>query len=199
VPRIQADSVAEHVAQQRAAVFAAAVELFVAEGYGEVSMGDIAARVGLARNSLYRYFPDKAHILLEWFRDELPRQAGRSAELLSGPGAPDERIGRWALDQLDYAHEPEHALMASLPELLAGADADTRAELAEVHRTMATPLDAALADAGVRKAADRRVVADLLGGLVLAAGRSEADGPDPAVRRHLLAALAAVVEQAAHA
>ena len=45
-----------------------------------MSMGEIAAEVGLARNSLYRYFPDKAHILLEWFRDELPRQAARSAE-----------------------------------------------------------------------------------------------------------------------
>jgi AcrR family transcriptional regulator len=197
VPRIQADSVAEHVAQQRAAVFDAAVTLFVEEGYGEVSMGDIAARVGLARNSLYRYFPDKAHILLEWFRDELPRQAARSAALLSGPGDPDERIGRWALDQLDYAHHREHALMASLPDLLAGADADTRAELAEVHRTMATPLDSALAEAGVADPGDRRVVADLLGGLVLAAGRSEVDGADPVVRRHLLEAMRAVVTQAA--
>lgn len=197
MPRIQADSVAEHVAQQRAAVFDAAVALFVEEGYGEVSMGDIAARVGLARNSLYRYFPDKAHILLEWFRDELPRQAERSAALLDGGGAPDERVATWALDQLDYAHEPEHALMASLPDLLAGADADTRTELAEAHRQMAAALDSALEEAGIGGVADRRVVAELLGGMVLAAGRSEVDGPDPVVRRHLLEAMQAVVTQAA--
>lgn len=197
MPRIQADSVAEHVAQQRAAVFDAAVALFVEEGYGEVSMGDIAARVGLARNSLYRYFPDKAHILLEWFRDELPRQAQRSATLLAGDGAPDERVATWALDQLDYAHEPEHALMASLPDLLAGADADTRSELAEAHRQIAAALDTALEEAGIAGVADRRVVAELLGGMVLAAGRSEADGPDPVVRHHLLDAMRAVVAQAA--
>lgn len=191
MPRIQADSVAEHVAQQRAAVFDAAVTLFVEEGYGEVSMGDIAARVGLARNSLYRYFPDKAHILLEWFRDELPRQAERSAALLEGAGDPVERIGRWAIDQLDYAHHPEHALMASLPDLLAGAD--TRAELAEVHRTMAGPLEAALADAGIDDPDERRVVAELVGGLVLAAGRCEPTSPDPVVRARTLAAIAAVV------
>jgi AcrR family transcriptional regulator len=196
VPRIQADSVAEHVTQQRAAVFDAAVGLFVEEGYAEVSMGDIAARVGLARNSLYRYFPDKAHILLEWFRDELPRQAARSAALLDGTGDPDDRIATWALDQLDYAHEPEHALMASLPDLLAGADADTRAELSAVHRQMAAALDTALDEAGIGGADDRRVVAELLGGMVLAAGRSEADGPDPVVRRHLLDAMRAVVAQA---
>jgi AcrR family transcriptional regulator len=196
VPRIRASSVAEHVAHQRAAVFEAAVDLFVTQGYGEVSMGDIAARVGLARNSLYRYFPDKAHILLEWFRDEMPRQAGRSAELLVGDEPPVERIERWALDQLDYAHQPEHALMAALPDLLAGADADTRAELAEVHRTIAGPLDVALAEAGVSGPDDRRIVAELLSGLVLAAGRAEGDRPDAAVRAHLRTALRAVVADA---
>jgi AcrR family transcriptional regulator len=160
-------------------------------------MGDIAARVGLARNSLYRYFPDKAHILLEWFRDEMPRQAARSEALLEGPGAPTERVERWALDQLDYAQQPEHALMASLPELLVGADTTTREELAEVHRTIARSLDATLAEAGVGAAEDRRVVAELLSGLVLAAGRAEGDTPDALVRAHLRGAVRAVVAQAA--
>jgi AcrR family transcriptional regulator len=132
VPRISAASVPEHVAQQRAAVFEAAMELFVTEGYGQVSMGDIASKVGLARNSLYRYFPDKAHILLEWFRDELPRQAAHSAEILGADGPPTERISRWA-------------------------------------------------------------VAELLGGLVLAAGRCEPDGPDPMARTRMLDAIESLV------
>jgi AcrR family transcriptional regulator len=193
VPRITAASVAEHVAQQRAAVFDAAVGLFVAEGYANVSMGEIAAQVGLARNSLYRYFPDKAHILLEWFRDELPRQAARSAELLHGDGPPTERITSWALDQLDYARAPEHDLLAALPDLLAGADAETRVELAEAHREMLAPLDAALVDAGVTDAADRTVVAELIGGLVLAAGRCESNGPDRRARARMRVAIEALV------
>jgi AcrR family transcriptional regulator len=193
VPRITAASVAEHVAQQRAAVFDAAIGLFVAEGYANVSMGEIAAQVGLARNSLYRYFPDKAHILLEWFRDELPLQAARSAELLRGDDAPTERITRWATDQLDYAHRPEHELLAGLPELLAGADAETRAELAEAHREMLAPLDEALLDAGITEAHDREVVAELIGGLVLAAGRCEPDGPDPRARTRMTAAIEGLV------
>jgi AcrR family transcriptional regulator len=193
VPRISAASVPEHVAQQRAAVFEAAMELFVTEGYGQVSMGDIASKVGLARNSLYRYFPDKAHILLEWFRDELPRQAAHSAEILGADGPPTERISRWAIDQLDYAHQPEHELLVALPELLAGADDATRTELAEVHRELLAPLDAALLDAGITAAADRRVVAELLGGLVLAAGRCEPDGPDPMARTRMLDAIESLV------
>ena len=198
MPRITAASVAEHVAQQRAAVFDAAIGLFVAEGYANVSMGEIAAEVGLARNSLYRYFPDKAHILLEWFRDELPRQAAHSAERLGLAGTPTERIGRWALDQLDYAHRPEHELMVALPELLGGADEATRAELAAAHRDLLAPLEAALVDAGITDADDRRVVAELIGGLVLAAGRCEANGPDHLARARMTAAIEGLVAPAAH-
>jgi AcrR family transcriptional regulator len=127
VPRIQADSIAEHVAQQEAAVFEAAIRLFCEHGYAQVTMGDIAADVGLARNSLYRYFPDKAHILLRWFRAELPRQTERSRALLAGDGPPVERIKRWADDQLDYAHQPEHRLIAALSDAVPNLDADTRA------------------------------------------------------------------------
>jgi AcrR family transcriptional regulator len=193
VPRISAASVAEHVAQQRAAVFDAAVALFVADGYSNVSMGDIAAEVGLARNSLYRYFPDRAHILLEWFRDELPRQAAHSADVLSGPGTPHERIGCWAIDQLDYARQPEHALIASLGEILGDVDADTRAELSAAHQDLLAPLVDALGVAGV-PAAERGVVVELIGGLVISAARVEGAERDDVVRQRLLAGIAALVD-----
>ena len=81
MPRIAADNIAEHVANQQAAVLDAAVRLFTASGYHDVSLGDIASEVGLARNSLYRYFPDKAHLLLAWFRVVVPEtiEAWRNA------------------------------------------------------------------------------------------------------------------------
>ena len=183
MPRIQADSIAEHVAQQEAAVFEAAIRLFSEHGYAQVTMGDIAADVGLARNSLYRYFPDKAHILLRWFRAELPRQSERSRSLLAGDGPPVERIKQWADDQLDYSHQPEHRLIAALADAVPNLDADTRAELADSHDELFAPLDETLAEAGVGRAADRSAMTDLIGGLVLsAAQREERVGPDPTVR-----------------
>ncbi len=194
MPRIHAASLAEHVAQQRATVLRAAIELFVARGYGQVGMGDIAAEVGLARNSLYRYFPDKAHILLEWFREELPVQAQRSARALAGDGTPVERIGRWALDQLDYAQQPEHGLIASLAELEDDLDPDARAELADSHRTVLAPLDATLREAGIRSRRERTATAALIGGLVLAASRAEGARDDAVVRRRLLAGIGGLVE-----
>lgn len=65
---------ARQLARQEQAVFDAAIALFTDRGYGAVTLADIAAEVGLARNSLYRYFPDKAAILLRWYRTELRRR-----------------------------------------------------------------------------------------------------------------------------
>ena len=128
MPKISAPSVAEHVAQQEALVFDTALRLFTERGYSHVTLGDIAAEVGLKRNSLYRYFPSKAHILVRWFRAELPAQAAHSSEVLTGTGPPLGRIVRWADDQLDYALRPEHALIAALSDVVPDLDPETRAE-----------------------------------------------------------------------
>ena len=63
MPKITGDSIAEHVAAQEAAVIAATVSLFAERGAGNVTIADIAAEVGLARTSVYRYFPTKGAIV----------------------------------------------------------------------------------------------------------------------------------------
>jgi AcrR family transcriptional regulator len=189
VPRIQAPSIAEHVAKQEAAVADAAVRLFLERGYQAVTLADIAAEVGLARSSLYRYVPDKAHLLLGWFRRELPVQAARAAEVLDGPGSPRDRVRAWAVEQLAYARRPEHALVAALGEAAPQLDAAARAELAEAHRALLEPLGRVLAEAGLAPA-EAAAAVDLLGGLVVAAARHEGAGGDPgAAQARLLAAV----------
>ncbi len=197
MPRIQADSVAEHVAQQEAAVFDAALRLFAERGYASVTLADVAAEVGLARSSLYRYFPDKAHILLRWFRTELPAQVERATALLGGDGPARARIEAWVEDQLDYARQPEHELIVALAEAVGDLGPEERAELADSHRRVLAPLDAALAEAGLADAGERSAVADLIGGLVIAAGGREArrGAVDPAVRAEVRRAVAALLDR----
>lgn len=193
MPRITADTVAEHVAQQEAAVFAAAMRLFAQRGYRQVTLADIAAEVGLKRNSLYRYFPDKAHIVLRWLRRELPEQADQARALLHRDGPPVERLHAWALHQLDYARRPEHRVLAELGAVAAELDDDARAELAESHRALLEPLDAVLREAGLREGADRAAAADLLVALVVGAAAVEARrAPDEAIRARLLGAVDAL-------
>ncbi|WP_426574017.1 TetR/AcrR family transcriptional regulator [Aquihabitans sp. McL0605] len=193
MPRISAGSVAEHVARQEQAVFDAAIRLFTEQGYRAVTLADIAAEVGLARNSLYRYFPTKASILLQWFRNEMPELVQTSTELLEGDGPPARRIERWAVAQIDYAHRPEHQLIAELGQAAGDLDVDARAELAAGHEQLMAPFRAALAEAGL-DGAELTATADLLWNAVLAQTRRElAAGDDPSGRAVLARCIDALV------
>lgn len=179
MPRINAPTVAAHVAEQEAAVLAAAVDLFIERGYENVTLADIAARIGLARNSLYRYFPDKAHMLLRWFDQEMPRQIERTTEILSRPGTPEERILAWAVDQLEYARQPEHQLIVRIGVLLPELDSQDRARLDAAHQRMSQPLRAVLHDAGIDPDS-QDLVADMIQSLVVAVERRHRRASDDA-------------------
>jgi hypothetical protein len=117
----------------------------------------------------------------------------RSRALLSGPEPARERIWRWAIARLDYAKTPEHALIANLSSVVPELDDEARAALADSHRQLQAPLDSALHDAGIRRAADRTAIAELIGALVLATGQLEAraitEGTRSPARRHLQRAI----------
>ena len=179
MPRITAGSVAEHVAHQEQAVFDAAIALFTEHGYSHVTLADIAKEVGLARNSLYRYFPTKASILMRWYANEMPTQIQRSADLLEGDGAPADRITRWADAQIDYAHRPEHRLIAALGDLAGDLGPDARNELTASHQQLMAPFLDTLAEAGLT-GAELTATADLIWNAVLTQARRELEsGDDP--------------------
>lgn len=194
MPRISAANVAEHVAIQEQRVFDEAIRLFVERGYTNVSFGDIADAVSLARNSLYRYFPSKADILTRWFRIELEARIARSHELLERDGDPAALVGDWVEDQLDYATRPEHALMASMTQVEPALAAEARSELFGIHSRLLSPLSATLARAGVSAEA-LAATSELVNGLILSAARFEvANGsPDQMVRSRAHRAIAALV------
>ena len=195
MPKITAPSVAEHVAQQEAAVFDAAISLFIERGYDNVSLGDIAQEVGLARNSLYRYFPDKAHIMIRWFRSELPLQVTIGADALDGDDPLSVRVRRYVDAQLDYAATPAHGLIASLIDLVPSFDDEVRAEVMASHRELLAPFDDALNEAGIDAAAERGIIADLTQGLVNAGAEREARiGRDEAARDRIVEAILALVD-----
>jgi AcrR family transcriptional regulator len=194
MPRISSDTVAAHVAQQEALLFKAALRLFSERGYKNVTLADIAVEVGLVRNSLYRYFPSKAHILLRWFLAELPIQASRSVELLEGSDPPLARILHWVEGQLDYAQSPEHVLITALPAIITDLDEKTRAELAASHDQIIVPLLDTLAEAGLVESAKRASAANLIMGMVLAVGQHESrHGRDLVMRSQLGAAISAIL------
>lgn len=180
MPRITASNVGEHVALQEQRVFDAAIRLFVERGYANVTFADIADAVGLARNSLYRYFPSKADILIRWFQTELEDRISRSTELLEPGDDPDPRdlIAAWVDDQLDYASRPEHALVVSMAQIEPNLAGEARSELFGGHSRLMAPVAAVLLRAGVDPTMIDATV-DLIGGIVLSAARYESTHPNP--------------------
>lgn len=175
MPKIKAESVAEHVEHQRAAVRDAATRLFVTRGYSEVSLADVAAEVGLARNSLYRYVPDKSHLLVEWYRDAVPRVTSVWKPLLEADGPPAERIIAWADAFLSWARTPEHDLITQLTEVLPSLPVEVRAEIAALHESMFGTVAEVLTEAGIPTTQVPGVVR-ILSHMVQGAARAATEG-----------------------
>ena len=173
MPKISADTVAEHIEQQEAAVIAAATRLFAERGVSQVSLATIAAEVGLARNSLYRYFPDKGHILAAWFRTELAPLQDASNAIAAAEEPADQRLDAWLRLHLDYLTAPEHQAMMSAATEMASVTDDVRADIAAGHRDLYATLGLIVADllAAADPPRDSRVVTMLVTGLL----RSAAD------------------------
>jgi TetR/AcrR family transcriptional regulator, mexJK operon transcriptional repressor len=148
---------------KRAAILAAASELFVADGFERVSVDAVAARAGVSKRTVYDYFGDKDSLLVAVFEE-----IGRSimgaieesiAQDLGGAGSADEledalsafcrRIARSTIASAEYramirlitmeadrlAPLREHWISSAPEEALAAAFAELgRRGLLEVPR-----------------------------------------------------------------
>ncbi|MEV5986479.1 helix-turn-helix domain-containing protein [Streptomyces sp. NPDC052051] len=147
MPKIQAASVADHRAQQRAALLDAAYELLAEGDAAEVTFAAIARRTGLARNSVYKYFSNRRELLTEVVRQAAPRWTERIHAALAAAGdAPEDRIAAYVVAQLEMVRDGEHRIAR------AGADAQDAAALRAgadaAHRALLDPLVDALRDLG---------------------------------------------------
>ncbi len=136
MPRINAPTLAEHVAQQEAAVIDAARRLFGAQGVRQVSLGDIADEVGLRRTSLYRYFPTKAHLVQRWFQLTMAPLVDASREAVSTEGSPAVRLDRWLDVQLDFMLDDEHAALVAASGEMDDLPEDVREQIGAQHREL---------------------------------------------------------------
>jgi AcrR family transcriptional regulator len=111
MPKIEAKNIEEHVRIQTGRILDTASELFSSAGYRATDLGGIARRMGLARNSLYRYFPSKDHILVAVVEREMAPFAERTSRLAEQYPDPAERIDAWLELQVDLATGPCHAMI----------------------------------------------------------------------------------------
>jgi AcrR family transcriptional regulator len=84
-------------AETRDSVVAAALALFHATGFGQVTMEDIARAAGVSRRTVYRRFPTKEHIVLEVPKRWLAVWDAVIADLAGGLGGPQGEAPRTGL------------------------------------------------------------------------------------------------------
>ncbi|MCP3994675.1 MAG: TetR/AcrR family transcriptional regulator [bacterium] len=72
MPKINAATIDEHKEQTRKALLDAAADSFVANGLGATSIGTLADEAGIARTTVYEYFPNKEAVLAALIDERLP-------------------------------------------------------------------------------------------------------------------------------
>ena len=194
MPRIEAASIEEHVRVQTARILTAASELFRVRGYRQTDMDDIAQAVGLARNSLYRYYRNKDFILLACVERDMGAYIERMRNLGSLQPDPLDRIGAWLDMQIDFATSPAHATLELIAEIRSAAP-ELRKQLMELHEAPAAVLEASLTEVLRGKRRDTGLVGALIRGMVEAAAGQAMRRDNPvAVKRELRRSVERILE-----
>ena len=138
VPKLWNASIATHRAAVRDAILDATVALVRERGLRAVTMADIAARAGIGRATLYKYFGDADAILRAWHEREID---GHLAELISIKTGPGDAASRLAAVLERYAtaahtgragHDGELALFLHRDEKVVAARHRLRHVLADL-------------------------------------------------------------------
>jgi AcrR family transcriptional regulator len=194
MPRIAAANIDEHVLQQMQRITAAARRLFARDGFAATDLGRIAAEVGLARNSLYRYVTNKDELLLACVREDMEPYIAQLAALATRFPAPVDRIVALVNQQFDLATGPAHATMELMSEVR-DSSRTLRSEIARLHQAPDRLLEEALVEL-YGSSRDCGTQAAMIGAMVIAATGRAVHGrkkQHASIRAELLAAVRAVL------
>lgn len=104
----------------RQEILDAASELFVKEGFENVSMRRIADKIEYSPTTIYLYFKDKAELLENVCQETFSRLIQRMSKLIEQPGDPVERLKRGLIAYIEFGLENPHhyraTFMMPIPE-----------------------------------------------------------------------------------
>lgn len=103
--------------KSRRAIYDAALALVGEVGYPKTTIEGIAARAGVGKQTIYRWWSSKADVLLEAFLD-LGEQAARAAEAAAPPDRAGQAEDGGIPDTGDLAADLKYVLRATVDELL---------------------------------------------------------------------------------
>lgn len=108
VPKLWNETIESHRAAVRDSILENTWALVVEHGLRSVTMSQIAARTGIGRATLYKYFPDVEGILLAWHERHVAGHLERLAELRDQAGGAGERLEAVLEAYALISHQREH-------------------------------------------------------------------------------------------
>ncbi|WNV88855.1 helix-turn-helix domain-containing protein [Umezawaea sp. Da 62-37] len=189
MPRISADTVAQHRANRLRALLDAGRDLVTESGPDALTLAALARRVGLSRPSLYEYFRSREELVAAIVTDELPEWARHLERAVAAAHGVPAKIEAYLRAELGVITDGSHSAVVALS---AHALPDASRELIRTeHERLLSPLIAVLEDAQVD---DPRLRALFVHGMVEAAARTIVPGRDD----HNEAVMTALVDQVLH-
>lgn len=176
MPRIDAPTVAEHHARQHRALLDAARALLAETGRAP-SMAEVGRRAGLARSSVYQYFPSPEALLHDVVADVFPDWAGQVTRQVADAATPGERVWAYIDANVTLFAGSEQAVAAALTRVV--DPSVLRGPMQEFHATLQVPLRDALRDLGEPEVA---TMAETIDALIVHAARV-ADGREKVLLR----------------
>jgi AcrR family transcriptional regulator len=115
VPKLWNETIEAHRREVREAILDTTAALVSEHGLRSVTMSQIAEDTGIARATLYKYFPDVEAILLAWHERHVAGHLARLAEVRDQAGDAIERLeavlGAYALIFYQRRHDSEFAFL----------------------------------------------------------------------------------------
>jgi AcrR family transcriptional regulator len=147
MPKILAPNLALHRERRRQQLMSAAMELALAGGAESITVAAVAAKAGLARSSIYEYFPSSADLVTDLVIEELESYTQQLAQAVSGVEEPFLRIELWISESLRYVADGRHMLVKSLNTIT--TPDERKDEILMGHRRMMAPLQQSLLQTGI--------------------------------------------------
>lgn len=184
MPRIRAESIAEHKALTRSRILAVAQDLFAEWGYEDTSFGDISASMGIGRTTLYEYFTDKEDLLASLVEETLPQTIRDMVSKIPEDCTPTERLRELTVRMVEFVavdptlglllHREVPKLSSNAQQRVAVAHQGLSHEFADAYRRGVAAGELKLLPAGL--------AGRFLNDLIMSAARALIDSEDPGQR-----------------
>lgn len=114
MPRLWDDTIDAHRAAVRNAILEATADLALKNGLASVSMSDVAAKSGIGRATLYKYFPDVESILHAWHERQVATHLAHLAKARDLADGPEEKLRAVLEEYALIAHQKHDVDLAAL-------------------------------------------------------------------------------------